>query len=99
MAEQPDRRATDAGIEIQPLYGAEDLGGFEPGRDLGRPGQPPFARGIYATMYRGRLSTMRQYAGMGTAEETGRRFRYLLDHGQNRLSVAFDLPTQMGVDS
>jgi methylmalonyl-CoA mutase N-terminal domain/subunit len=99
MSEQPDRRATDAGIEIQPLYGPDDLGGFDPDRDLGNPGQPPFTRGIYPSMYRGRLWTMRQYAGMGTAEETNRRFRYLLDHGQTGLSVAFDLPTQMGFDS
>jgi methylmalonyl-CoA mutase N-terminal domain/subunit len=99
MAEQPDRRATDAGIEIRPLYGPEDLRGSDPDRDLGEPGRAPFTRGIYPSMYRGRLWTMRQYAGMGTAEETNRRFRYLLDHGQTGLSVAFDLPTQMGLDS
>jgi methylmalonyl-CoA mutase N-terminal domain/subunit len=94
-----DRRVTDAGIEIRSRYDAEDLTGFDPARDLGAPGEPPFTRGIYPTMYRGRLWTMRQYAGMGTAEETNRRFRYLLDHGQTGLSVAFDLPTQMGFDS
>ncbi len=94
-----DGRATDAGIEIEPLYGAEHLAGFEPDRDLGRPGEPPFTRGVYPSMYRGRLWTMRQYAGMGTAAETNRRFRYLLDRGQTGLSVAFDLPTQMGYDS
>jgi methylmalonyl-CoA mutase, N-terminal domain len=94
-----DRRTTDAGIEIEPLYGAEHLAGFEPDRDLGRPGEPPFTRGVYPSMYRGRLWTMRQYAGMGTAAETNRRFRYLLDRGQTGLSVAFDLPTQMGYDS
>ncbi|MGH2724696.1 MAG: acyl-CoA mutase large subunit family protein [Actinomycetota bacterium] len=99
MADDPDRRRTDAGIEIGPLYGPEDLAGFDPGRDLGRPGEPPFTRGIYPSMYRGRLWTMRQYAGMGSAEATNRRFRYLLDHGQTGLSVAFDLPTQMGFDS
>jgi methylmalonyl-CoA mutase N-terminal domain/subunit len=99
MAEQPDRRETDAGIEIKPLYGPPDVGDLEPDRDLSKPGQPPFTRGIYPSMYRGRLWTMRQYAGMGTAEETNRRFRYLLDHGQTGLSVAFDLPTQMGFDS
>jgi len=97
MAEE--RRETDSGIEIRPLYGPEDLAGFDPERDLGRPGEPPFTRGVYPTMYRGRLWTMRQYAGMGTAEETNRRFRYLLEHGQTGLSVAFDLPTQMGYDS
>jgi len=94
-----DRRVTDSGIEIKPVYGPSDLQGFEPVRDLGRPGEPPFTRGIYPTMYRGRLWTMRQYAGMATADETNRRFRYLLDHGQTGLSVAFDLPTQMGLDS
>jgi methylmalonyl-CoA mutase, N-terminal domain len=99
MADQPDRRATDADIEIQPVYGPDDLRGFDPDRDLGEPGRPPFTRGVYPSMYRGRPWTMRQYAGMGTAEETNRRFRYLLDHGQTGLSVAFDLPTQMGFDS
>jgi methylmalonyl-CoA mutase, N-terminal domain len=96
-----DRRATDSGIEIQPMYGPADLerAGFDPGRDLGRPGQPPFTRGVYPTMYRGRLWTMRQYAGMGTARETNARFRYLLEQGQTGLSIAFDLPTQMGLDS
>ena len=94
-----ERRVTDAGIEIQPVYGPGDLSGFDPERDLGEPGAPPFTRGVYPSMYRGRLWTMRQYAGMGTAEETNRRFRYLLDKGQTGLSVAFDLPTQMGLDS
>ena len=94
-----DRRVTDAGIEIRPIYGPEDLEGFDPDRDLGRPGRPPFTRGVYPTMYRGRLWTMRQYAGMGTARETNARFRYLLDRGQTGLSIAFDLPTQMGYDS
>jgi methylmalonyl-CoA mutase, N-terminal domain len=94
-----DRRFTDAGIEIPPRYEADDLSGWDPDADLGSPGEPPFTRGVYPSMYRGRLWTMRQYAGMGTAEETSRRFRYLLDHGQTGLSVAFDLPTQMGLDS
>src|SRR6266540_3158404 len=92
-------RSTDSGIEIAPLYGPDALEGFEPERDLGWPGAPPFARGVYANMYRGRLWTMRQYAGMGTAADTNARFRYLLDRGQTGLSVAFDLPTQMGYDS
>ncbi len=92
-----ERRVTDAGIEILPLYPV--LEGFDPAEELGRPGEPPFTRGVYPSMYRGRLWTMRQYAGMGTGEETNRRFRYLLDHGQTGLSVAFDLPTQMGYDS
>ena len=91
----PKPRVTDSGIELQPVYGPEDPSA----RDLGRPGEPPFTRGIYPDMYRGRLWTMRQYAGMATAEETNARFRYLLEHGQTGLSVAFDLPTQMGLDS
>jgi methylmalonyl-CoA mutase N-terminal domain/subunit len=99
MAGQDDQGTTDAGIELRALYGPADLQGFDPGRDLGNPGEPPFTRGVHPSMYRGRLWTMRQYAGMGSAEETNRRFRYLLDHGQTGLSVAFDLPTQMGFDS
>ncbi|HEY7282034.1 MAG TPA: methylmalonyl-CoA mutase family protein, partial [Actinomycetota bacterium] len=92
-----DRRVTDSGIEIEPIYGPDPA--FDSARDLGEPGRPPFTRGIYSSMYRGRLWTMRQYAGMGTADDTNRRFRYLLDRGQTGLSVAFDLPTQMGFDS
>jgi methylmalonyl-CoA mutase N-terminal domain/subunit len=92
-----EERLTDSGIEIEALY--SDVEGFDPDRDLGTPGDPPFTRGVYPSMYRGRLWTMRQYAGMATAEETNQRFRYLLDHGQTGLSVAFDLPTQMGLDS
>ncbi len=99
QAEREDRRVTDSGIEIQPLYRPEATDGLAPSRDLGVPGEPPFTRGVYPTMYRGRLWTMRQYAGMGTAKDTNERFRYLLDHGQTGLSVAFDLPTQMGYDS
>jgi len=90
---------TSWGSEIQPVYGAGDLGEFDAERELGSPGAPPYTRGIYPTMYRGRLWTMRQYAGFGDAVETNRRFRYLLGQGQTGLSVAFDLPTQMGYDS
>jgi methylmalonyl-CoA mutase N-terminal domain/subunit len=97
MSEDP--RTTDAGIEIAPIYGPDALEGFDPERDVGRPGAFPFTRGIYPSMYRGRLWTMRQYAGMGAASQTNERFRYLLEHGQTGLSVAFDLPTQMGYDS
>ena len=97
MTEIP-RRATDSGIELKLVYGPQDLEGFDPERDLGRPGEPPFTRGVYPSMYLGRLWTMRQYAGMATADETNARFRYLLEHGQTGLSVAFDLPTQMGLD-
>jgi methylmalonyl-CoA mutase N-terminal domain/subunit len=83
----------------KPLYTAEDLSTFSPDRDLGFPGEFPFARGIQPTMYRGRLWTMRQYAGMGDAEESNRRYKFLLDQGTAGLSVAFDLPTQIGYDS
>jgi methylmalonyl-CoA mutase N-terminal domain/subunit len=90
-----------AEIDAAPLYDAAGLAetGFDPEADLGFPGQPPFTRGVQPNMYRGRLWTMRQYAGFGTAEESNRRYRYLLDQGQTGLSVAFDLPTQMGYDS
>ena len=94
-----DARSTDSGIPIRAIYEAGDLAAWDPATQLGDPGVFPFTRGPYPSMYRGRLWTMRQYAGMGTAEETNRRFRYLLDHGQTGLSVAFDLPTQMGLDS
>jgi methylmalonyl-CoA mutase, N-terminal domain len=94
-----ERRLTDAGIEIRTVYGPDEPAGFDHVRDLGAPGEPPYTRGIYRSMYRGRVWTMRQYAGMGSAAETNARFRYLLEHGQTGLSVAFDLPTQMGYDS
>ena len=90
---------TSPGIEIRDLYTPADTAGLDEDRDLGRPGEYPFTRGVQPTMYRGRLWTMRQYAGFATAEETNRRFRYLLEQGQTGLSVAFDLPTQMGYDS
>ncbi|CAN5319113.1 methylmalonyl-CoA mutase family protein [soil metagenome] len=90
---------TSSEHEIQPSYTPEDLAGIDPATDIGQPGEPPYTRGIYPDMYRGRLWTMRQYAGFGTAEETNARFRFLLDHGQTGLSTAFDLPTQMGYDS
>lgn len=88
-------------VDAEALYGPDDLdaAGFEPSRDLGVPGEPPFTRGVQPNMYRGRLWTMRQYAGFGTAAESNERFRYLLSQGQTGLSVAFDLPTQMGHDS
>src|ERR671931_1412812 len=94
MATAQDRRETDAGIEIKPLYTAEDAPeALEP------PGEFPFTRGPYRDMYRGRPWTIRQYAGFASAEETNRRFRYLLERGQTGVSVAFDLPTQLGYDS
>jgi methylmalonyl-CoA mutase N-terminal domain/subunit len=97
--ERRERFETSSGIEVGDLYTSADLEGWEPATALGLPGEPPFTRGVQATMYRSRLWTMRQYAGFATAEETNRRFRYLLDQGQTGLSVAFDLPTQMGYDS
>jgi methylmalonyl-CoA mutase, N-terminal domain len=90
---------TVSGHPIRPLYTEEDREGTDSERDLGFPGEYPFTRGVYPSMYRGRLWTMRQFAGFGTAEETNRRFRYLLDHGQTGLSTAFDMPTLMGLDS
>ena len=90
---------TSSGIEIKELYTDEDLKDFDPKEKLGLPGQPPFTRGVYPNMYRGRLWTMRQYAGFGTARQTNERFRYLLSQGQTGLSLAFDLPTQLGYDA
>jgi methylmalonyl-CoA mutase, N-terminal domain len=94
MASTEDRRETDSGIEIKPVYNAEDAP-----EALELPGEYPFTRGPYMDMYRGRPWTIRQYAGFASAEETNQRFRYLLDRGQMGLSVAFDLPTQLGYDS
>ncbi len=96
--ERAERLETTSGIRIRGLYDPSNSARpYE--ESIGFPGQYPFTRGVYPTMYRGRLWTMRQYAGFGTAEETNERFRYLLDSGQTGLSVAFDLPTQMGYDS
>ena len=94
----PEARVTDSGIPVEAVYGAESAP-QRPGDTIGEPGKWPFTRGVYPTMYRGRLWTMRQYAGFGTAEETNRRYHYLLERGQTGLSVAFDLPTQMGYDA
>jgi methylmalonyl-CoA mutase N-terminal domain/subunit len=96
---QPERDAlftTISGETVEPLYTAEDL---PPRQEIGLPGEYPYTRGVYPSMYRGRLWTMRQFAGFGTAEETNERFRYLLDHGQTGLSTAFDMPSLMGHDS
>ena len=97
-AEREPSTETDSGLPVLPVYGPEDVGA-DAGRAAEVPGEFPFTRGIHRDMYRGRLWTMRQYAGFGTADETNRRYRYLLDQGQAGLSVAFDLPTQMGLDS
>ena len=94
-----DARTTDSGIEIKSLYTADDLEDWNADEQLGVPGGPPFTRGIYPSMYRGRHWTMRQYSGFGDAAATNQRFHFLLNAGQTGLSCAFDLPTQMGYDS
>ena len=98
-AERQEKFETSSGLEIDTVYTPEDLMNSDYTRDLGYPGQYPFTRGVQANMYRGRLWTIRQYAGFGTAEETNQRYRYLLEQGQTGLSIAFDLPTQIGYDS
>ncbi|MEY4400662.1 MAG: isobutyryl-CoA mutase large subunit [Actinomycetota bacterium] len=92
-------KRTDSGIEVRPLYDAESLSAFDAANELGSPGSAPYTRGIYPSMHRERLWTMRQYAGFGTAADTNARFKFLLEAGQTGLSCAFDLPTQMGYDS
>jgi methylmalonyl-CoA mutase, N-terminal domain len=103
VGEQSPERASEfstvSGYPIRRLYSPDDLSGWEPDRDLGLPGAPPYTRGIHPAMYRSRLWTMRQFAGFGSAQDTNQRFRYLLAQGQAGLSVAFDLPTLMGYDS
>ena len=94
-----DVRRTDSGIEVRSLYTEGDLDGWDAAERLGLPGEAPFTRGVYPSMYRGRLWTMRQYSGFGDAASTNQRFRFLLEAGQTGLSCAFDLPTQMGYDS
>ena len=97
--ERQDKFETTSGIELDTVYTPEDLVDFRYVRDLGYPGEYPFTRGVQPNMYRGRIWTIRQYAGFGSAEETNQRYRYLLEQGQTGLSVAFDLPTQIGYDS
>ncbi|MFI0230253.1 methylmalonyl-CoA mutase [Streptomyces sp. NPDC017086] len=92
-------RESESGLPIEPVYGPADLTGWDPERKLGAPGAYPFTRGVHPTMYTGRPWTMRQYAGFGTAAESNARYRQLIAHGTTGLSVAFDLPTQMGHDS
>src|ERR1700739_4008133 len=102
LEKSPERQkefTTVSSYPIRRLYTEEDLAGWDAARELGFPGQPPYTRGIHPTMYRGKLWTMRQFAGFGTAEDTNQRFRYLLAQGQTGLSTAFDLPTLMGYDS
>jgi methylmalonyl-CoA mutase N-terminal domain/subunit len=98
-SERASEFTTVSGYPIRGLYSAENLSGWDPDRDLGLPGAPPYTRGIHPAMYRSRLWTMRQFAGFGSAADTNKRFRYLLSQGQAGLSVAFDLPTLMGYDS
>ena len=98
-AERKERFAGVSGRPVKRFYGPEDIAGMDYERDLGDPGEYPFTRGIHPTMYRGKLWTMRQFAGFGTAEETNARFRYLLEQGQTGLSTAFDMPTLLGYDS
>ena len=97
--EREEAFRTESGIPVKRLYTPLDLGDMDYDKDLGFPGQEPYTRGVYPTMYRGRLWTMRNYAGFGTAEDTNRRYHYLLDQGMVGLSMAFDLPTQLGYDS
>jgi methylmalonyl-CoA mutase N-terminal domain/subunit len=97
--ERKDRFATVSNLEVDRVYDPTDVADLDYDEDLGFPGEEPYTRGPYPTMYRGRTWTMRQFAGMGTAEETNERFHYLLDEGQTGLSTAFDMPTLMGIDS
>ena len=97
--ERKDSFATVSNHEVERLYTPEDVADLDYDGDLGYPGEPPYTRGVYPTMYRGRTWTMRQFAGFGTAEETNERFHYLIDNGQTGLSTAFDMPTLMGIDS
>ncbi|OGC39002.1 methylmalonyl-CoA mutase, partial [candidate division WOR-3 bacterium RBG_13_43_14] len=97
--ERDNKFATVSGIPVEPLYTPDELGDFEYTRDLGYPGEFPYVRGVYTNMYRGRLWTMRQFSGFGTPRDTNKRYKYLLNHGQTGLSVAFDFPTLYGRDS
>ena len=100
-ADKKDQRFTDSGVEVKARYGPDDLAenGWDYDDKLGDPGRPPYTRGVYPTMYRGRPWTIRPYSGFGTAQATNERFKYLLANGSTGLSCAFDLPTQIGYDS
>ena len=97
--ERQERFGTVSNMDVERLYTPEDVATLDYDEDLGFPGEPPYTRGVYPTMYRGRTWTMRQFAGFGTAEETNKRFHYLIEEGQTGLSTAFDMPTLMGIDS
>lgn len=102
LARSPERQSkfsVSSGVELDAVYTPEDLADFDYSREIGYPGEYPFTRGVHPNMYRSRLWTTRQYAGFGTPEETNKRFLWLLEQGQSGLSVAFDLPTQIGYDS
>src|SRR5262245_36679348 len=102
LKKSPELKKTFSTVSLTPidrLYTPNSIPGFEYETELGFPGEPPYTRGIHATGYRGKLWTMRQFAGFGSAFDTNQRFKYLLEHGQTGLSVAFDLPTLMGYDS
>jgi len=99
MQERKSRFTSLSGLDINRVYSRDDLKDWSPGSDLGEPGEFPYTRGVYPTMYRGQFWTMRQFAGFGSAADTNRRFKYLLQHGQTGLSVAFDMPTLMGIDA
>src|SRR4030042_43128 len=102
LSKNPERRtafSTVSGLPIRRVYWPWEPDGLDTETDLGIPGSYPFTRGVQPNMYRGRFWTMRQYAGFGSAEETNQRFKYLIEQGQTGLSVAFDLPTQIGYDS
>jgi len=98
-SEEPEKVILESGIEVKPLYGPDDIEDLDFGEKIGRPGEYPFTRGIHPMMYRKRPWTMRQYSGFGTPKETNERFKWLLQQGQTALNVAFDLPTQLGLDS
>jgi methylmalonyl-CoA mutase N-terminal domain/subunit len=99
MQERKPRFTSLSGLDINRVYSRDDLKDWSSGNDLGHPGEFPYARDVHPTMYRGQLWTMRQFAGFGSADDTNRRFKYLLQHGQTGLSVAFDMPILMGIDA
>lgn len=99
MADKNQNVILESGIPVKAVYGPEDVAGIDPIEDIGQPGEFPFTRGIHPLMYRARPFTMRQYTGFGTPSGTNERFKFLIENGQNALNVAFDLPTQMGLDS
>jgi len=98
-SEELEEVILESGIKVKPVYGPEDTKNLKHEKEIGQPGEYPFTRGIHPLMYRKRPWTMRQYSGFGTAKETNERFKWLLEQGQTSLNVAFDLPSQLGLDS